>query len=170
MLQALAEAEADIEESFRDEPLIRASVQNTLGLTYQRLGEFEKARPLLRGALETRRDLLGEWHEDTAESQLRWGWLLRVLNEHQEAEEALFAAEPVLRELAAADDESGEAQGRLAAALDQIGWLRMDLSQFEESQSFFQEALEVRSIIFKAPAEELAASHQSIGAAWANLG
>jgi len=62
---------------FADEPLVEASIRNTLGYTYRELGEYASAEPHLQRALELRKKALGEAHPETLRlmnqlAVLRW--------------------------------------------------------------------------------------------------
>jgi eukaryotic-like serine/threonine-protein kinase len=95
------------------DPEIQAELSSILGSIYIRLGEFTAAEPLLREALEVRRELLGERHPDTAESLYLVGsWLMRT-GDHATAETKLRQALAIQRasldpdDLAIADTLSG---------------------------------------------------------------
>jgi eukaryotic-like serine/threonine-protein kinase len=57
-----------IAEELRDQPEVRATLMDTIGVVYQNLGLHEPADRLLTGALEARRGLLSAEHPDLADS------------------------------------------------------------------------------------------------------
>jgi TPR repeat protein/tRNA A-37 threonylcarbamoyl transferase component Bud32/type II secretory pathway pseudopilin PulG len=63
MLELLDKATARVDQELKDQPLLQAKMQDTLGNVYCKLRQYPKAEPLLRGALETRERILGK--EDT---------------------------------------------------------------------------------------------------------
>ncbi len=65
--EAVDRAAASISE-LRDHPLVEAEVRTTLGFTYRRLGNFEKAEVHLREALTIRQRQLDDSHIDLAKS------------------------------------------------------------------------------------------------------
>ena len=84
--EVLRVAARKIEGSFPDEPLIRASLQETLGVTYRNLGLYESAEPHLRSALETHREVLGRDHPETLDSMDHLAFVLKGLRALDEAE------------------------------------------------------------------------------------
>jgi len=54
-----------VEGRFENEPLVEASIRETLGNTYQNLGDFEAAERHLQRVVQIRRDELGEEHPQT---------------------------------------------------------------------------------------------------------
>ena len=166
VLEALQVAEERIPARFADQPEILAAVDQTLGTTYARLGDYERARPLLEESLEKRRAVHQGPHPELAESLLRVGWLKRTLNETDEAEPYLMEA----REMWEALGEEEEARIGLADTLDQIGWLRADQSRFADSTEMFRRALDVRSEVFEPPSERLGSSWHNVASAHSNEG
>ncbi|MBW8874757.1 MAG: serine/threonine protein kinase [Acidobacteria bacterium] len=59
---------ARIATQLQDQPEARAALTMTIGAIYRRLALYDRAIPLLESALATRRRLLGEEHEDVAQS------------------------------------------------------------------------------------------------------
>ena len=58
----LGRAVQALEEKFGDQPLIDARLRGTIGVTYERLGRYERAEPQLDRALEIRKRVLGGDH------------------------------------------------------------------------------------------------------------
>ena len=54
-----------IQGKFRDQPLVEASIRETIGGTYEDLGLYPEAQAQLERALELRRRVLGDDHADT---------------------------------------------------------------------------------------------------------
>jgi serine/threonine protein kinase/tetratricopeptide (TPR) repeat protein len=63
--EALDQAEPEITKAFADEPLVEASIRNTLGVSYWFLGAFEPAKRQQERALALRRQEQGAEHPDT---------------------------------------------------------------------------------------------------------
>lgn len=68
VLELLAEAEKNIETSFEDRPLVRASVHRALARTYHELGKWEMAENHGRQAMQIRSKNLGDDNRDTISS------------------------------------------------------------------------------------------------------
>ncbi len=75
---ALDRAAKHIEGRFPSQPLVEASIRQTMGSTYLDLGSLAEAQRELERAVDIRRRLLGEQHKDTLESL---NWLANVLQE-----------------------------------------------------------------------------------------
>jgi len=65
---------------FADDPIARADLAETLGVTLFRLEEFPIARTLLEGSVQARLGALGEDHEDTIRAMLRAAAVCDVLD------------------------------------------------------------------------------------------
>jgi serine/threonine protein kinase len=78
-------ASESIEGRFESEPLVEASIRETLGNTYRNLGDFEAAERHLKRAVQIRRDELGEEHPQTIYAMF---WLCGALWEAGSAAEA----------------------------------------------------------------------------------
>jgi serine/threonine protein kinase/Tfp pilus assembly protein PilF len=63
--EVLDQAESEISMSFADEPLVEASIRNTLGVSYWYLGTQDRAMRQQERALALRRQELGSDHPDT---------------------------------------------------------------------------------------------------------
>lgn len=69
--EVLDKAARDVEAQFADQPIIRASLYQTIGESYINLGLSKTGAPLINAALEIRRRVLGDAHPDTLESMER---------------------------------------------------------------------------------------------------
>src|SRR5207248_7811944 len=76
----LDRAAARIEGRFRDQPLVEAALRQTIGQTYNGLGEPSRALPHLRRAVELRRAHLGDEHPLTLVSIAYQGWAAHDLD------------------------------------------------------------------------------------------
>ena len=63
--QVLDKAAGDVDVQFADQPIIRASLYQTIGESYVNLGLSDAGAPLITAALEIRRRVLGDSHPDT---------------------------------------------------------------------------------------------------------
>jgi serine/threonine protein kinase len=85
---------------FTNEPLVEASLQDTIGWTYRELGELKVAEPHLERAVKLRREQLGEEHPDTLHSLRRLAGLYWSQGRYKESgkllEKALLISQRVL--------------------------------------------------------------------------
>jgi len=127
-----------IGKELAENPLVRARLMNTIGDVYWKLGLYEEARPLLEDALETRQTLLGDRHEEVAESLHGLGILLNYMGQREEAqqlyEEALKTAEAV----------HGPDHLRVATTLNSLGNLLLKLGDYEGASARYERALAIR--------------------------
>jgi eukaryotic-like serine/threonine-protein kinase len=72
---ALDRAAARVEGNFVDQPLVEASIRQTIGRTYVDLGLHTEAQRHLERALELRRRVLGDRHPETVASMSTLGWV-----------------------------------------------------------------------------------------------
>ncbi|MCP3981080.1 MAG: serine/threonine protein kinase [bacterium] len=67
--------------------LLQARLLDTMGRVYQKLALYEQARPLLEEGLATRTELLGDSHQETADSLSSLGQLHYALEDYDRARE-----------------------------------------------------------------------------------
>jgi serine/threonine protein kinase/tetratricopeptide (TPR) repeat protein len=126
-----------IDSELREQPEVRASLMGTMGVVYSRLGLYQAALPLLRGALEERQRILGDEDERVAESRNDLGETLRLAADFENAEHELRAALEVRRRLLG--DHPAVAQ-----SLHDLGTVLADLGRHAEAEALLREALELR--------------------------
>jgi tetratricopeptide (TPR) repeat protein len=124
---ALDRAAAKIGDRFAGQPLVEASIRQTLGETYAQLGLFKQALPHLQQSLDLRRSLLGRDHPGTLLAMKALGALYLADGKLSEAEPLLVGAleglrtarrpeHPELLEAMAAVAELDYYRGKLADA------------------------------------------------------
>lgn len=121
-----------------DQPEVRASVHNTMGLSYLLLCRFESARTELESALAIRRELLGDNHMDVAVTLDH----LAMLNLEQENLDAAQsqAGEALGIQQAAAGERSWQA-AQSCVILARVAGVRNDLA---EAEALFKKALDIQ--------------------------
>ncbi len=87
VIDVLSYREDKLETEFHDDPLIKARLLNQLGTTYRRLGEYEKAEPVMTKCLDFCRETLGPDHYMTITAMIDLGILLSYDERFQEAED-----------------------------------------------------------------------------------
>jgi len=85
VLDVLEKAVRRAETELKDQPEVLAEVKRTIGYTYFNLEFYDKGEPLLRSALKTFQDLLGENHTTTTNCMRNLGELLTYKNNFAEA-------------------------------------------------------------------------------------
>jgi len=93
-----------IDDRFADQPLVAATLRQTIAIVYSSHGLFEAAAPLLEQALRVRRELLGPDHPDSLAS-LHSAALLQMSLRHAAEAEALGKEEIERRRRVSGDDD-----------------------------------------------------------------
>jgi serine/threonine-protein kinase len=119
------------------EPELKAEMLAVLGGIYQKLGLYERARPLLEQALAVRRERLGPRHLDAAQSAADLASLLYDQGEYQRAEELTRSA------LAARRDLRGSIDTLAALSLSDLAAILSAQGKQEEAESLYRAALEI---------------------------
>jgi serine/threonine-protein kinase len=136
--EVLDAAAARLSGELDDQPLVRASLRDTIGTTYLALGLYPQAEGELRLALEERRRLLGEPNVDVAATESNLASLLYARHSLDEAAELLESARDTFRAA------NGAASPELASALSSLGAVRRAQGRLDEAESLHREALAIR--------------------------
>ncbi|MFO0837283.1 MAG: serine/threonine-protein kinase [Phycisphaerae bacterium] len=133
--EALDEAAARIDTEFGGFPEIRMELQATIGLGYKGLGLSEKAEPLLRASLDTRRALLGPQHPDLVQPMWDLALVLRYSGQYEEAEALLKEAHSI------AIARLGHDSSRAAGLQSSLALLRLKMGDRIEAQRLLDECV-----------------------------
>ena len=136
--QILEPALEEIEESFGDQPRVRASLLETVATTARGLGLLELAEAPQREALATRRQVQGDEHQATLTSISNLGGLLNAQGKPSEAEplyrEALETSRRVL----------GNEHPNALTSISNMGYLLQAQGKLSEAEALSRDALEAR--------------------------
>jgi eukaryotic-like serine/threonine-protein kinase len=135
--EALDVAAKRLDLEFRDQPLLRASLGDTIGTTYLSLGLYDRAEASLQKALDQRL-ALGAEPRDVAESRLHLASVLYAERRLDEAEAELEQACAILREVA------GKESVELASAASSLGVVQRAQGRIEEAEATQRTALAIR--------------------------
>jgi tetratricopeptide (TPR) repeat protein len=160
--QLLDEGAGRLETAFEGEPDTGAEVAGVLGSLYQRIGAFDKARPLLEGA---RGHLLARHGPDHAESVAASARLAQLLHEQGEVQEAEALARDAV---ASARTIFGPRTPELAERLGDLGSMLNANSKSEEAAALHREALAIHRSL--ADSAAIAADLNALGLALDRLG
>jgi serine/threonine protein kinase/tetratricopeptide (TPR) repeat protein len=134
--QLLSRAVETIEKKFSDQPLVMASLQNTVAGTYQELGLYTQAIPLCRAALELRQRVLGDTHLETLKTEIDLGSLLVDSGDLEEAEIHYLKTIDNCRKLL------GEDHIETLRAINGMGSLLHQQGKLDKALCYCDEALE----------------------------
>jgi len=133
---ALDRAAARIEGKFPNQPMIEASIRQTIGNAYEDLGLFAEAQRQDERALELRRRELGDGHPDTLASMIRLGFAL-------ERQGAYANAEPLfLKALAIRQSTLGDTHADTLVSMNALGAIYERQGKFLQAEPLLAKALE----------------------------
>jgi eukaryotic-like serine/threonine-protein kinase len=127
-----------IATELKDQPEVRATLMDTMGSVYVNLGLYDKAVPLLRDALETRKAVLGAEHLDVGRSLFNLAVLLRRRGDYAAAESLHREALALRRRLL------GNEHPDVARSLNNLGLVLADKGDYLGAEAFYREALAMR--------------------------
>jgi len=133
---ALDRAAASIAGKFDKQPLVEASIRQTIGNTYLDLGIYPEAQKQIERAIELRRRLQGEYHPDTLAALRILAVLYRNHGKAAEAEALLIKVLDVQRRVLG-EDNPGTLETTYALAL-----LYDDQEKFARAESLLTKALD----------------------------
>jgi non-specific serine/threonine protein kinase/serine/threonine-protein kinase len=139
-LSILDAASSKLEGRFEGEPLIEASIHQTLGDMYLNYSQFEVARQHLERALRIQRKHLGEKDPATINSVFSLGYVLKRQGRYEEAEPYLLKA------LYARGRIFGPAHSRTLYAKHHLGLLYMLQGRYSEWQPMSLELLQTSQL------------------------
>jgi tetratricopeptide (TPR) repeat protein len=128
-------ASRNLEVKFKDKPLIKASLCQTLGETYRRLGEYKKAEQHLLRATEIYQKHLGEEHPDTLRASSNIGWIYTKQGRYHDMERLWTRILPIEQRVSGVDRQVYTMNG-LAATYSRLG-------KYKEAESLFDKTLEL---------------------------
>ena len=135
ILDAAAEK---IEHRFRGEPLIEASVRQTLGDTYQALGDYEEAQRHLEQAYQLHREHLREAHPSVLQSMASLGWLYVGQGRYKDAEPLLLRTLEIKRRVL------GEENPSTLASLGTLAILYRNQGRYTEAEPLYLKILRIQ--------------------------
>jgi tetratricopeptide (TPR) repeat protein/predicted Ser/Thr protein kinase len=161
---ALSEAVERLDELSSASPSVEASLERTIGLAYQALGEHVTAEPHLRRAMEIRGAALGPDHEDTLESVNELALVLVDLRRLDESE--ALARDGRERALRLAGREN-ERYIRLTSAMAISLYWKGDL---EGSEKYEREALDLNIALHGEEDRRTLIAMSNLGLSLADMG
>ena len=164
VLEALDDAVERIDAAFADQPEIRAAVEHTIGSTYRDLGEYDRAAPLLRSALETRQRLASGPPADVATSLNALGELHFYQRDFDVAAALWQEALDIRHAL------FGERHPDVAELLNSLGAAYQSRGDYEAARGMYQEALTIRCALFGDKHEEVANTLNNLAIVRGQLG
>jgi hypothetical protein len=135
---ALDRAAARITSKFETQPMVEASIRQTIGNTYMDLGLYSEARQQMEPALELRRRVLGETHRDTLYTMNNLAQLYRLQGKYAQAEPLFDTVLEVRRRVL------GEEHRDTLEAMNNLAALYRLQAKYAQAEPLYTKVLEVR--------------------------
>jgi eukaryotic-like serine/threonine-protein kinase len=135
---ALDRAAAGIKGKFPDQPLVEASIRETIGGTYEDLGLYPEAQAQMERALELRRRVLGDEHADTLSVMSLLGNLYTYQGKYGQAEPLLARAIDI------AHRKRGEDDATTLQILNNLALTYKNEGKYAQAEPLYTKALEIR--------------------------
>ncbi|MFC1635614.1 tetratricopeptide repeat protein [Planctomycetota bacterium] len=126
-----------LEGKFATEPIIEASIRQTIGYTYFFLGNFEAAESNLIRAIKLRRESVGTRDLQTLRLMMGLSWVYMNYSMHDKAEELLVETVDGMRHVLS------DVDWNLLEAISRLAWVYYEQERFEEAKKLQAGALEV---------------------------
>ena len=133
----LDSASESLEGKFKNEPLVEASIRDTLGWTYRMLGELEAAEPHLERSLQIRQEQFGTEHPETLDSMARLGWIYCDQGRYKAAEQ-LWA-----KKLEISSRLLGDEHIITLRSMNDLGIAYLDLGRYKDAERLFLKRVEI---------------------------
>ncbi|MBT8247312.1 MAG: serine/threonine-protein kinase, partial [Acidimicrobiia bacterium] len=155
VVEALDRATEKISQSLAEQPEVEAEVRHAIGDSYNALGRYDEARPLLETALEMRTQLL---ERDSPESIESMASLAQLAWRASSFDEAIERA----RELLDARRRAfGDPSSEVAVTLDFLGRVLTDAGRYDEAEPVIHDALAMSREVHGEESIQVAACYQT---------
>jgi serine/threonine protein kinase len=144
-------------QQLADEPELQGQMLTMIGRTYQRMGYFDKARPLLEQALTVERSAIRGDHATLAQTLNDLGVLKRELGDARGSEALLREGLQMRRRLL------GNTDPAVAVTLVELSRVIRDLGKGGEAETLSREALAIRRAALGEEHQETATSKSDLG-------
>ena len=161
---ALDRAAARIDGKFGGQPLVEASIRQTIASSYQDLGLYAAAEPHALRSLELRRRELGEMNLDTEKCYANVGRLKFLQGKYVEAESFYAKALEIARSLL------GEENSITLAAMDNLAAAVAYQGKWEAARDLFQKTLKVQERVLGSENATTLATMNNLAATYFRLG
>ncbi|MCP4256606.1 MAG: serine/threonine protein kinase [Planctomycetes bacterium] len=126
-----------LEGKFATEPVIEASIRETIGYTYSKLGNFEAAESNLKRAIKLRRESVGIKNLQSLRLMMGLAWVYVNYSMYDKAEPLLEETVDGMRQVLS------DVDWNLLEATSRLAWVYYKQGRFEEADKLQAGALEV---------------------------
>ena len=160
VVELLDRAAEKLDTDLSEEPAVRASLRNTLGLTYQSLGLYEKSIDQFTHALDLHQELWGATDARSVMAKKNLALAYHYQGDYEQAGMLFQEAEAGFRQLGDTTTEY------FAELLNDYGTLFMDLGDYEPSLQNFTQALALYQRIYGPEHRQVAAVMNNLAMAY----
>ena len=164
VVDILGKALEGVPTAYAGQPELEAAVRDTVGVTYQHLGEIKRAEEQIRAALELRRKTLGPDHPDTLASTQHLVSQLYIQGRYAEGEPL---ARQVVADLARV---KGPDDPEMFATMHDHALLLFELGRQDESLALMKETVERRTRVIGAEHRRTLLSASTLASMYTRLG
>jgi serine/threonine-protein kinase len=126
-----------IEAELKDQPDVKATMQEVIGRVYTKLGLYNEAEPMIENSLKIRSELFGAKSIESSKSLTALGILSNLQGNYEKAEELLTEAINIQKDLLPENElEKGKALNELATNYSITG-------KFDKSDSLYKKVIEL---------------------------
>jgi len=137
MRTALDRAAARVKDKFRGQPLLEASIRQTIGTTYKDLGLFPEAQRQIERSVDLRSRALSETHPDTLESISGLAQVYRYQGKYAEAERLYSKAHEARARVLGPEHKD------TIDSADGLAQVYLSRGRYKDAESLFAKDLEV---------------------------
>ena len=127
-----------IEQGLERQPLTKARLMDTIGIVYHKLGLYPESEPLVKKALEMRKNVLGQDDLQVSQSLMNLALLLESQGKYPEA------AECAQQSIKIREKKLGPNHPDFADSLHVLARIHQAQSEEKEARSLYERALEIR--------------------------
>ena len=139
---ALDRAAARVQGKFNDQPLLEASIRETIGTTQEDLGLYPEATSQLERALELRRRMLGDEHVETLGVMSTLGNLYTSTGKYAQAQPLLEKALEIGRRV------HGDSDATTLSVMNNLALAYKNAGKYSLAEPLYKETLENRQRTF----------------------
>lgn len=136
LVKDLLEEGSEICEGLSDKPLIEAHLRRTIAIAFLTIGEYTRAEPHLARALEIRRRVLSDEHEETLTIMIDLGALEWALGRYHKSQELFREAVDISRRT------HGEDHEQTMLIMTNLAAVYKALDRFQEAESLCRRVLQ----------------------------
>ncbi len=146
-----------IRRELADQPQVQATLMDVIGEVYQNLGLHRDADPLLRDALQLRREQFGDDHLDSVDT------LRKVARQHMQAAEYDQAEELFRRILQVRRAQLGDDHADVAESVSNLAGPALYAGRFDEAEVLLRQSLAIVEHLAEPDEMQLASALHNLG-------